>query len=387
MRPGELLDGRYRLGRLVGTGGMADVHEATDLRLGREVAVKLFRRRAEGETAARLDSEARLLSGLSHPGLLRVFDVAPDSDRPYLVMQLVRGRTLRREIDKGPLDPQRTARLGARLADTLAYVHSRGITHRDVKPSNVLLSESVGCYLADFGIARAEGDARMTLTGHCVGTAAYLAPEQVQGEPSGPSADVYALGLMLIECLTGRPEFDGTDIEAAVARLHRDPRIPAGLPDPWPETLAAMTARDPAERPDAADCAQRLAAAALTGGRPLPPVRPSTPPVSRQATAELPPLAKPRARAAVRVAAASAAVLIGGSAVALATSQPGQTAVSPPPATSDFAPAPQPVPVPVVAVPPPTTEVTPQSTKAAEAEPPDEPSKSGKGKKKGQPKG
>ncbi|MGH3860061.1 serine/threonine-protein kinase [Actinokineospora sp.] len=236
--------------------------------------MKLFRRRAEGETAARLDSEARLLSGLSHPGLLRVFDIAPDSDRPYLVMQLVRGRTLRREIDSGPLDPQRTARLGARLADTLAYVHSQGIMHRDVKPSNVLLSETVGCYLADFGIARAEGDERVTGSGQCVGTAAYLAPEQVQGEPCGPPADIYSLGLMLLECLTGRPEYDGTDVEAAVARLRRDPRIPDWLPGPWPETLAAMTARDPADRPDAADCAQRLAAVALTGGRPLPPAGP-----------------------------------------------------------------------------------------------------------------
>ncbi|SDH52443.1 Serine/threonine protein kinase [Actinokineospora alba] len=381
MRPGDLLDGRYRLGRLVGTGGMADVHEATDVRLGREVAVKLFRRRAEGETAARLDSEARLLGGLSHPGLLRVFDVAPDNDRPYLVMQLVRGRTLRREIDGGPLDPQRAARLGARLADTLAYVHSQGIMHRDVKPSNVLLSETVGCYLADFGIARAEGDERVTLSGHCVGTAAYLAPEQVQGEPCGPPADIYALGLMLIECLTGKPEYDGTDIEAAVARLRRDPRIPDGLPDPWPETLAAMTARDPADRPDAADCAQRLAAAALTGGRPLPPARPSTPPVSRQATAELPPLARPRTRAtAVRVAAASAAVLLGGAAVAMSTQEPGRTAVSPPPATTQVR---DPKPVPVVAVPPPpTTKAEPAPAEPA-AEPPDKSSKSGKGKKKG----
>jgi serine/threonine protein kinase len=377
MRPGDLLDGRYRLGRLVGTGGMADVHEATDVRLGREVAVKLFRRRAEGETAARLDSEARLLGGLSHPGLLRVFDVAPDNDRPYLVMQLVRGRTLRGEIDTGPLDPQRTARLGARLADTLAYVHSQGIMHRDVKPSNVLLSETVGCYLADFGIARAEGDERMTLTGHCVGTAAYLAPEQVAGEPSGPPADIYALGLMLIECLTGRPEYDGTDVEAAVARLRRDPRIPDGLPDPWPETLAAMTARDPADRPDAAECAQRLAAAALTGGCPPPPARPSTPPVSRQATAELPPLAKPRTRAAMRVAAASAAVVLGGAAVAMSTQDPGRTAVSPPPATSEVR---DPIPAPAVAVPPSTTQAEPAPT---EAEPPDESSKSGKGKKKG----
>ncbi|MFC7617470.1 serine/threonine-protein kinase [Actinokineospora soli] len=201
------------------------------------------------------------------PSLVRVYDAAPDHEPPYLVMQLIDGPTLRRRIDTGgALDLPTAARIGTRLADALACVHAHGIIHRDVKPANVLLDRDGGCYLTDFGIARALGSARLTSKGHCVGTAAYLAPEQVRGEPVGPAADIYALGLMLLECVTGRPEYEGPELEAAVARLSRPPRLPAWLPPVWTATLAAMTAGDPAHRPTAADCAQRLAAAALCRG-------------------------------------------------------------------------------------------------------------------------
>lgn len=260
---GELLDGRYELGAVIGRGGMADVHRATDVRLRRAVAVKLFRAETQ-----RSSSEARLLAALSHPGLVTVYDAAPEHDRPYLVMQLVEGPTLRRRLDlDGALAPGEAARLGARLADALAYVHAHGIIHRDMKPANVLLDRDGTCFLTDFGIARALGSARQTSTGHCVGTAAYLAPEQLRGEPVGPPADVYALGLVLLECLTGSTEYDGSDVEAAVARLSRPPRLPAWLPPAWTATLAAMTAGDPSQRPPAADCAQRLAAAGLGSPR------------------------------------------------------------------------------------------------------------------------
>jgi serine/threonine protein kinase len=261
---GELLDGRYELGAVIGRGGMADVHRATDVRLRREVAVKLFRSGAE-----RSSGEARLLAALSHPALVKIFDAAPEHERPYLVMQLVEGPTLRHRLDRGgAFAPQHAARVGARLADALACVHAHGIVHRDVKPANVLLDGAGGCFLTDFGIARALGSARLTITGHCVGTAAYLAPEQLRGEEVGPPADIYALGLVLLECLTGSPEYDGADIEAAIARLKRRPRLPGWLPPVWTATLAAMTADDPAHRPGAADCAERLTAASLwTGAR------------------------------------------------------------------------------------------------------------------------
>ncbi|GLZ36400.1 serine/threonine-protein kinase [Actinokineospora sp. NBRC 105648] len=260
-----MLDGRYRLGELIGSGGMADVYSAVDSRLGREVAIKLFHPKADGATVARLESEARLLGGLSHHGLVRVFDVAVDNDRPYLVMQLIDGGNLRAKLDGGVLGAGEVARIGVRLADILAYVHSRGIVHRDVKPSNILLDLDDACYLADFGIARALGGARLTSTGHCVGTAAYLAPEQVRGELTGPAGDVYSLGLVLLECLTGTPEYEGSDVEAALARLTRDPEIPDWLPAIWADTLGAMTTRVPEERPSATECGQRLAAAALVG--------------------------------------------------------------------------------------------------------------------------
>ncbi|MGQ0841850.1 serine/threonine-protein kinase [Actinokineospora sp.] len=294
MSTGELLDDRYRLGGLIGTGGMADVHRATDTRLNREVALKIFRPHGDRATAARLESEARLLAGLSHPGLVRVFDVALDGDQPYLVMQLVTGCTLRTLLDSGPLGGDVVARLGLRLANTLAYVHSQGIVHRDMKPSNVLLDEEGTCYLADFGIARALGTARLTSTGHCVGTAAYLAPEQVRGDETGPAGDIYSLGLVLLECLTGEPAYDGTDVEAAIARLSRAPEIPEWLPEVWADTVAAMTAREPVDRPDAADCAQRLAAAALVGKMAPPPLRPPWERDRRaQATTYLPAAAPP----------------------------------------------------------------------------------------------
>ena len=250
----RVLDDRYRLGPVLGRGGMATVYAGTDTKLCRPVAVKLFHPGAEENTLARLETEARLLGGLSHQGLVKVFDVSIADDQPYLVMQLVEGRTLRALINDGPLRPVVVARIGARLAETLSYVHSRQIAHRDIKPSNVLLDDSGTAYLADFGIAALIGSARLTRTGHCVGTAAYLAPEQVSGASPHPAADIYALALVLLECLTGRPEFPGTDVEAAVARLTRPPEIPDWLPLALRQTLIAMLARNPADRPDAARC-------------------------------------------------------------------------------------------------------------------------------------
>ncbi|WP_424189145.1 serine/threonine-protein kinase [Actinokineospora sp. G85] len=270
------LDGRYRLGALLGSGGMADVHRAVDVRLSRPVAVKLFHPKADGATIARLETEARLLAGLSHPGLVRLYDIGSADGRPYLVMQLVNGSTLRAHMDRGVLPADSVARIGMRLADALAYVHSRDIVHRDMKPSNVLVDGDGACFLADFGIARAMGTERLTSAGHCVGTAAYLAPEQVRGAETGPAGDVYSLGLVLLEALTGEPEFTGPDIEAAIARLSRSPRVPKWLPRVWAELLRDMTARDPDDRPDMVEVARRLAVCALRGplgGRPaaLPP--------------------------------------------------------------------------------------------------------------------
>src|SRR5205823_4403033 len=143
--------------------------------------------------------------------------------------------------------------LGAQIGNALAYVHGHGTIHRDIKPANILIDREGQPKITDFGIARLVDSARRTATGVTVGTAAYLSPEQVTGAEVGPACDVYSLGLVLLECLTGRREYPGTGAEAALARLHRPPEIPASLPRPWPGLLAAMTDSDPSRRPAAAE--------------------------------------------------------------------------------------------------------------------------------------
>jgi eukaryotic-like serine/threonine-protein kinase len=314
--PDALLDGRYRLGDVLGRGGVATVYAAVDVLLGRDVAVKIFRPAGSRLSLYRFAAEARLLAGLSHPGLVTVHDVCLDGDRPYLVMHLVDGDTLRTLMDRGPVEPVITARIGARIADVLAYIHSRDIVHRDVKPSNVLVDGEGDGYLADFGIARARDAAHLTLSGELIGTAAYLAPEQVSDVDVTAKADVYALGLVLLECLTGRTEYTGTTVEAAVARLSRQPRIGEEVPRSWRGLLTAMTAREPVDRPDAAHCAGLFGALVRNPTAVVP---------------HLPPRAEPKLpRAAVLLAALAGAVVFGvsGSTVAV----PGTPTGGPPPA-------------------------------------------------------
>ncbi|MGI5507347.1 protein kinase domain-containing protein [Lentzea sp. CA-135723] len=253
-----LLADRYRLGEVLGTGGMAVVRRATDTLLARDVAIKLFSHPAD---ARRFDSEIRTLAGLSHPGLIAIYDADLEAETPFVVLQLVEGRTVRDHIAKGPVPVDEARHLGAALADALAHVHNRGFIHRDIKPSNILLDDEDLPRLADFGLARVAGDAHITLTGQVVGTAAYLAPEQVRGAEVTAAADVYALGLVLLECLTGRREYEGAEIEAAVARLHRPPVIPDDLPFGLVRLLSLMTSLSPARRPTAQECAEALRAA------------------------------------------------------------------------------------------------------------------------------
>jgi len=258
---GEVVDGRYALGDLYGSGGMAEVYRAFDTRLDRRVAVKLFQGTATREDRIRLDREAQVLAGLRYPGVVAVYDTGSFRGRPFYVMQAVEGGTLRRRM-REPLAPEVVARIGAQVARILAHVHRHDVVHRDVKPSNILLDAGERrAYLADFGLALQAQATRVTRSGVLVGTAGYLAPEQVRGGEVGPAADVYALGLVLLECLTGRPEYPGGDTEAALARLHRDPRVPANLPDPWVEALTAMTHALPTKRPTADECARLLTAA------------------------------------------------------------------------------------------------------------------------------
>jgi serine/threonine protein kinase len=268
--PEVVVADRYRLAAPLGQGAMANVYRAVDLRLNRDVAIKLFHPGQDATVRIRFAAEAQALARLSHPGLVGIHDAGvDDGDRSYLVMQLVDGESLRDRLLAGPLAPAEVLALGARLAAALAHVHANDVVHRDIKPSNIVLDEQSSPYLADFGIALLLDAARMTSSNEILGTAAYLAPEQILGEPVGAPADVYSLGLVLLECITGELEYPGVSkVESALARLHRPPRIPPDLSPALAELLTAMTARSAEDRPTAPECAGRLSGAGA--GRLLP---------------------------------------------------------------------------------------------------------------------
>lgn len=267
--PPPVLDGRYEVGRRLGGGGAATVYAARDLVLGRSVAVKVMRTDGEPDQTGRFDQEARLLAGLSHPGLVTVFDAGSSIDgrgdpQAYLVMELVDGSTLARRLAGGPLGVEETAHIGGQLASALAYVHAQGIVHRDVKPANVLIAPPAAdgrttAKLTDFGIARQVDSDRMTMQGFTVGTANYLSPEQATGDDVGPPADIYSLGLVLLECLTGAMAYPGHGVAAAAARLHRQPAMPTWLSPQWRLLIEEMTHRDAAKRIAAGQAAAELA--------------------------------------------------------------------------------------------------------------------------------
>ncbi len=261
-RIGSVLRERYRLISVIGRGGMADVFRGADELLDRPVAVKVFRPGTDRQAdRKRFLGEVHTLAGLSHQHLVALYDGGQHDAQPWCVMQLVDGGTLADRL--GPLDPAEVAGYAAQIADGLAYIHERRIVHRDVKPSNVLLDHEGGAYLSDFGVAQMIDATRMTSTGALLGTAAYLSPEQVRGEPATPAVDVYALGLVVLESITGRREYPGAPVESAVARLSRQPVLPADLDDNWRRLLTAMTSADPESRPSAADAARTLRALSL----------------------------------------------------------------------------------------------------------------------------
>ncbi|HEV7624543.1 MAG TPA: protein kinase, partial [Amnibacterium sp.] len=264
---GEVVGGRYRLEGELGRGGMAVVWRATDLKLDRTVAVKVFRSElAEAVDPQRTARETHLLAGMQHPAVVGALDASTgDADVTYLVMELVEGDDLKTLLHRGPLDPDLTRRVLADVADALALLHSRGVVHRDVKPANILVvraperrATGITAKLTDFGIAQAVDATRITSSDIILGTAAYLSPEQVRGDPVGPASDVYAAGLVLAECLSGRRAFPGPPAEAAVARLSAPPPLPEGASAELAALLTAMTAMDPVERPAASAVAATL---------------------------------------------------------------------------------------------------------------------------------
>ncbi|KJL30295.1 serine/threonine-protein kinase [Microbacterium oxydans] len=261
---GHLLDDRYALVDRLGEGGMGVVYRARDSMLGRDVAVKVFR---DGATEiARTASETQLLAALNHPALVTLYDAHVDAaETRYLVMEYVDGPTLQARLDQGPLSPAATQRIARDLGEALHVVHQAGIVHRDVKPANVLLrapgipGAEFRAKLADFGIAYLVDTTRLTTPGTIIGSAAYLSPEQVVGGTPLPSSDIYSLGLVLLEALTGARAFAQQGMhEAVLARLSQDPVIPSSVGHQWGTLLTAMTARDPAHRPTAVDVITRV---------------------------------------------------------------------------------------------------------------------------------
>lgn len=265
-RTGQTLAERYLLEELIGQGGMSSVYRAHDQALGRVVTIKIFLPAlAAAEDIRRQQDEIRMVATLNHPSLVTLFDAVADIDgRAFLVLEYVDGEDLRERLARGALDTEATTAIGIDVASALAYVHDRGVVHRDVKPGNILISASttvngaVSAKLADFGIARLVDAARVTMTGSVLGTASYLSPEQALGEVVSSASDVYSLGLVLLECLTGDKAFPGSGIEAAIARLSRDPDIPASVDPTLAELLHVMTSRDPGGRPAAIEVAATL---------------------------------------------------------------------------------------------------------------------------------
>ncbi|WP_162240765.1 serine/threonine-protein kinase [Leifsonia sp. Leaf264] len=393
---GRVLAGRYELVGVVGRGGMATVYRARDGNLGRFVAVKLF---AAGTAIddARRRAEVDLLARVNHPNLVSLHDahLAPaDSDEPsFIVMELVDGPDLRDVLDAEGLSGSATALLAAEIAEALAVVHAQGIVHRDLKPANILLaptglpSPEFHARLTDFGIAHLIGADRVTTAGTVIGTAAYLSPEQAAGGEPGSPSDIYAFGLLLLECLTGRRAYPGTVIEAMSARASRDPSIPADLPVAWASLLTQMTSRDPALRPTAIDVAAKArrdgsALAGWAGGRHeggldtestaamleptrlLAPVAPGA-----AATVGLPPSPAPAARSDRKLTVAAGALvvigaLVAGTVLAVSGASSPQEAETTPPATTTTS-----IPSQTPATEAPAQTVAPVDEETAEPEP------------------
>ncbi|MEO7556824.1 MAG: protein kinase, partial [Acidimicrobiales bacterium] len=237
---GRLLAGRYRLDALIASGGMAQVWEATDRVLTRPVAVKILHAHlaADDTFVERFRREAIAAARLAHPSIVAIYDTCSENGMEAIVMELVRGTTLRHLLDeRRTLDASEAVGVIGQVADALDVAHKAGVVHRDVKPANILLSNDGRVLVADFGIAKAAEVSDLTGTGTTLGTVKYLSPEQVEGANVDARTDVYALGVVLYECLCGRPPFVAdTEAATALARLHQEPMRPrnvkASVPKP-----------------------------------------------------------------------------------------------------------------------------------------------------------
>ncbi|RVX39350.1 protein kinase-like protein [Nonomuraea polychroma] len=298
------LAGRYSLQRPLGAGGMGKVWLARDEMLDRDVAVKELTLPEGMSPKERADSvkravrEAQATARLRHPGIVALHDVVVEYERPWLVMELLRGRTLADTVREfGPMPPDYAARIGADVLEALSVAHAQGMQHRDVKPGNVFLTESGRVVLTDFGIARQEGQATLTEQGLMIGSPGFIAPERLEGHPGGPASDLWSLGATLYTAVTGAAAYEGSAAQRIRATLTQPP--PAA-PGPLGPLITAMMAQHPEARPD-----PRVAVPALrqvAAGGPLPQL-----PAGLEPTAPRP--VKKRGRVVVWIAAAAALVV------------------------------------------------------------------------------
>lgn len=244
---GSVLGGRYRLVELLGQGGMATIHRAQDIRLGRDVAVKVLRPEygRDPDFFARFRQEAQSAASLNHPNIVSVHDYGQGPDGPFIVMEYVEGEDLASLLRRnGALAPRQAARIAAEVARALDAAHARGIVHRDVKPGNILIANDGRVKVTDFGIARAIAEAQLTLPGMTLGSVHYFSPEQARGEPASAASDIYALGIVLYECLTGRRPWEGDSAASvAMARLTGAAPGPSDVMASVPPALDAIVRR------------------------------------------------------------------------------------------------------------------------------------------------
>ena len=267
---GAVLDGRYRVDTLIATGGMSGVYRGLDLRLDRPVALKIMDSRYAGDEhfLTRFQREARAVARLKDPGLVAVYDQGGGDTRrcpAFLVMELVEGGTLRELLrERGPMPPHAVAAVLRPVLGGLAVAHRAGLVHRDIKPENVLISDDGEVKIADFGLVRAVAEAKITSTSVILGTAAYLSPEQVGTGDTDSRGDVYSIGILVYELLTGATPFAGdTTLAVAYQRMDHDVAPPSsvigGVPRQFDDLVACATSRDPAARfADAAEMLEQL---------------------------------------------------------------------------------------------------------------------------------
>jgi serine/threonine protein kinase len=355
--PGEVVAGRYRLGEILGRGGMGEVRAARDVTLGRDVAVKLLHHGLAGDerVSRRFEHEARAAARLTHPNVVRVYDAGVHNGRPFIVMERLGGGTLADEIARGPLSETRVRVVGVQVLEALAAAHKHGVLHRDIKPSNVMLAPDGGVRVADFGIAKSELATDGTTTGTVIGTLGYMPPERLHGDPATAASDCYAAGVVLYEALSGRRPYVGDNAIAVLAQVQRGdpPALDELRPDVDPSLPAAIRRAMAVEPRDRFASAQDFAEALKNPARarrdtpavahvpeptrayPVAPVPPPPPPSSTPP----PPPPSPPARVARRARPGRVALLLLALAVAGAALGVGigfllRDGSEPPPATS-----------------------------------------------------